>query len=500
MPQTLVLRGVGATLILLVAITVAAPTPTANAQEVAPGAELGRLKGAVLSADRQPVAGAALAFAHELDATICYSGGAVVAAVERRAREMPGVPPPPGRIAGNATTDELGRFSFDGLAPGRYVIVAVHPEHGVAILPDLAPAPTSLAATAATEITLARPTHLLATLKHSGFDPKAGYINLECESPWPNVQLSLRMEPTATPDEFTVGLIPPGCEWRLVVWGRNMSRAYSVPLRSAPVAIEPGRRNHLALDFRSGELLTGRVIGPAGEPLADVAVRAVDAASPRAAYGVFTDAEGRYTITGLPAGDYELEAVRHCLRSEIGCGDGPRDVQAAKRVRVPAAGMSNDGGGARGDFDLRIEALLPTLAVGDPAPGFTAQTIAEQPLDLSAYRGRVVLLDFWATWCSLCLVDLKHIAAVHAELASSSKFAVISISLDSDPRAVERFLRRQNLPWPQLVLGPAASNPIARLYNVMSTPTTFLIDPDGRIAARNVRGEELRERVQKLLK
>lgn len=443
------------------------------------------IRGHVTDAQRRPISGANVVIAHELDGTIFYGGNLSLSAAERRAKEMPGGKVQPGDPLGNAVTGEDGGFAFTDLSEGRFTLAAVHPEHGITIRPDV-----TCREGETLDITLKDATFLTARLEHFMFDPQWGYVNLETESPVPNVQLNLRMESTGDTSEWNVGPIPEGLRWRLVAYSRNQARAYGVPLLSVPVEVEPGRRNRISMDLDRGHTLAGKVLGPDGQPLEDVAVLARAADDPGSVRGVFTSADGAYRITGLQPGEYDLEAVRHCLRAEIGCGDGARDVQHTKRIRVP---LEDPASG-----ELRIASLVRKLAIGDAAPEFSGQTVDGKTVKLSDYRGRVVLLDFWATWCGLCLVDLKHIARLHEEL-SARGLVVVSISLDQDPRAVERFLRRQKLPWPQLVLGPAARNPVAMLYNVMSTPTTMLIDRQGRIAARNVPGESLRAEALKLL-
>lgn len=463
------------------------------------------IRGRVLDVGRQPVANAVVAFAHELDGTINYSGGRLASGVERRAREMPGVQPPAGRIAGDSRTRDDGMFQIDGLVSGRFTLMAVHEKKGVAVVENVSASIATPHSAEPVEITFQAPTYCAARLADLNFDTKNGYVNLETESGWSNVQLDLRLEQTATAGEISTGPIPDGLNWRLVVWGRNLARGYGIRLHSIPVKIEKGSRNELAIDFKTGQRLQGQVTGPAGEPLADVAVRAHGRVEPRVTRGDFTNADGRYEIAGLLPGEYELEAVRHRVRSEVGCGDGAIDVQATKSIQIPVNATSADApaaaepGHRSSSGDVRVDELCRSLSVGDRAPNFTAQTISGEKISLEDYKGRVVLLDFWATWCNLCLIDLRHIAALHSDLSAKGGFAVVSVSLDSDPRAVERFLRRQNLAWPQLVLGPAATNPIAHSYNVRSTPTTMLIDRDGRIVARNVPGDELREHVRKLL-
>jgi len=447
----------------------------------------GAIRGVVRNEQQTPIAGAVVAVAHELDGTIFYGGGTTLSAVERRAKEMPGQQADPGATIGQTVTDAAGRFAFEGLARGRFTLVAVHPEHGVAVSAE-----TDSAGGGPLEIAFSRPTYLAVRLDNSPLDPSRGYIDLEADSPVANLQLNLRLQRSGEgrDAELTTGPVYIGPRWRLVGWGRNLSRAFGARMFVTPVELGPGQRNRFTLDLGQGHLLTGKVVGPDGAPLADVAVtaRAVEAA--HGARGAFSGADGVYRIAGLAAGEYDLEAVRHCLRAEVGCGDGPLDVSCARRVRIPL----DDAAQA----EIRVAALVTTLAAGDTAPDFTARTIDGAQVRLSDFRGRVVLLDFWATWCSLCLQDLKHIAELNREFGPRG-LVVISISLDQDPRAVERFLQRQRLPWPQLVLGPASQNPIARLYNVMSTPTTMLIDRQGRIAARNLPGPDLKEKARALL-
>lgn len=447
------------------------------------------IRGRVVDAQGRPIAGARVVLAHELDATMLYGGHSeLLSAVERRAREIPGGEAPPGATVGRTNSGEDGEFEFSGLADGRFTLAAVHADCGMALVPEVESSQGE-----ALQLTLGNPTYFTVRLDHFALDPRLGYVDLEGESPVPNLQLSLRLRSTdAEPaGGLTTGPIPaiPGA-WTLVAYVRNEDRCYTVPWLSAPVEIEPGAHNRLVIDASLGHTLSGRVIDASGDPLCDVAVLVRPPGAPRAVRGTFTAADGSYRIAGLEPGPYDVEAVRHRLRAEVGCGDGPRDVEVIRRIRVPPESPEQT--------ELRIERLVDQLAVGDAAPEFAGPGLDGAMVRLSDFRGKVVLLDFWATWCALCIADLQHIARLHEEL-SDRGFAVVSVSLDPDARAVERFLRRQRIPWPQLVLGPASRNPVARLYNVASTPTTMLIDRQGRIAARNVAGEDLRAEVLRLL-
>ncbi len=443
--------------------------------------------GTLQSIDRQPISGATVVIAHELDGTIYCSGGTAVEPVERRAVDLPGVFAPKGLTVAKSQTNEKGEFTFEGLADGAYTLVAVHPTRGCTIVPNVKPA------TEKSAITLNPPTMLEARLDGFAFDPKWHYVNLEPDEPIANLAIELRMEQKDTTNIFSTSPIPAIRDWSLIVWGRNSSRSYTVPLvRRRVPSLNTGAINKLTIDLASGTSVTGRVTDSAGHSLPDVAVLAHPSGNPQYVHGAFTDADGRYTITGLDRGPHQLEAVRHQLRSEIGCGEGPYDVASAKAIQIPLANGA--------DADIRIDALVPRLKAGDLAPGFSGTTVDGKTVNLSDYRGKIVLLDFWATWCRTCLADLKYIAALQKELAPQNNFAVISISLDKDPHAVSRFLERQKMPWPQLVLGPADRNPIALKYNVTSTPTTILIDRNGKVAAQHIPGESLRAEVMKLLK
>lgn len=443
--------------------------------------------GTIRSNDHQTIPGATVVIAHELDGTIYCSGGTAVEPVERRAVDLPGVFVPKGLTVAKSQSNEKGEFSFDGLADGAYTLVAVHPERGCAIVPNIKPAASKVV------ITLNPPTMLEAKLDGFDFDPKWHYVNLEPDEPVANLAIELRMEQKDTTSIFSTSPIPAIRDWSLIVWGRNSSRSFTVPLvRRRVSSLNTGAINKLTIDLASGISIKGRVTDSAGHSLPDVAVLARPTGSPQSVQGAFTDADGRYTITGLDRGPHQLEAVRHQLRSEIGCGEGPYDVAATKSIQLPLADSA--------DADIRIDALVPRLKANDLAPDFSGATVDGKTVNLSNYRGKIVLLDFWATWCRTCLADLKYIAALQKELAPQNNFAVISISLDKDPHAVSRFLERQKMPWPQIVLGPADRNPIARQYNVTSTPTTILIDRNGKVAAQHIPGESLRAEVMKLLK
>jgi thiol-disulfide isomerase/thioredoxin len=130
-----------------------------------------------------------------------------------------------------------------------------------------------------------------------------------------------------------------------------------------------------------------------------------------------------------------------------------------------------------------------SLREGRPAPDFEATTLEGDRIRLSAFRDRWVLLDFWATWCGPCVRELPHLVELHQE---HPELAIIGISGDRTREALEGFLQRRSLPWPQVYVDARA---VQTLYRVRTYPSTFLIAPDGTIAARGLRGGALAKRL-----
>jgi peroxiredoxin len=146
-------------------------------------------------------------------------------------------------------------------------------------------------------------------------------------------------------------------------------------------------------------------------------------------------------------------------------------------------------------------AKLNVLAVGALAPGFTQNTPQGKPVSLSDYRGKYVLVDFWASWCGPCRAESPAIAKVYQQY-KSRKFDVLGVSLDK-PDSRAKWLKAiadDHLPWTQVSDLRGFDNQVARLYGVRGIPQNYLIGPDGRIVAINLKGEALNATLAKLLK
>lgn len=119
-------------------------------------------------------------------------------------------------------------------------------------------------------------------------------------------------------------------------------------------------------------------------------------------------------------------------------------------------------------------------------------------IDLAAMKGKVVLVDFWATWCGPCVAELPHVLEAY-EKYHDKGFEVIGISLDQDKAALESFIKDNSMPWPQHFDGKGWKNSIAQKYSITSIPATYLIGKNGKVVASNLRGAQLEVEVARQL-
>ena len=142
--------------------------------------------------------------------------------------------------------------------------------------------------------------------------------------------------------------------------------------------------------------------------------------------------------------------------------------------------------------------IQQTLVVGNKFPDFEEKDLAGQPLSIANFKGKVVLVDFWATWCGPCVQELPNVLRAY-EKHHAEGFEIIGISLDQDERKLKDFTKQMKMTWPQYFDGKGWGNKLAGKYGVQSIPATFLLDGSGNIIGRDLRGEALEEAVSKAL-
>lgn len=140
--------------------------------------------------------------------------------------------------------------------------------------------------------------------------------------------------------------------------------------------------------------------------------------------------------------------------------------------------------------------LLEHLSVGKPAPELEGEDLAGNKLRLSAYRGKVVVLDFWAFWCPHCVKMLPHERQLVQRL-SKRPFVLLGINADRDREATQKRLEKEEITWPNLW---DDGGKLSQQYRVSYWPTIYVLDARGIIRYRDVRGEELEQAVETLLR
>lgn len=137
-------------------------------------------------------------------------------------------------------------------------------------------------------------------------------------------------------------------------------------------------------------------------------------------------------------------------------------------------------------------------SVGSQAVDFTQADTTGAPISLSSLRGKYVLLDFWASWCRPCRAENPNVVRAYHKF-SGKNFTVLGVSLDQQKDAWLNAIHNDGLTWTHVSDLQQWNNAVARLYGVQGIPQNFLIDPNGRIVGKNLRGEDLERKLCELL-
>jgi peroxiredoxin len=147
---------------------------------------------------------------------------------------------------------------------------------------------------------------------------------------------------------------------------------------------------------------------------------------------------------------------------------------------------------------MGLAVFCPAQVAGSTPPDFAAKDINGQAVKLSDLKGNVVLLDFWATWCPPCRVEIPNLLEIYRKF-KDKKFILISVSLDHDLQAARKFIADKEMGWVHIV-DREAGREIAEKYQVEYIPSTFVINSKGKIEVSRLRGAELKDKIADLLK
>ena len=137
-------------------------------------------------------------------------------------------------------------------------------------------------------------------------------------------------------------------------------------------------------------------------------------------------------------------------------------------------------------------------AVGTDALDFTQNDPEGNPVSLSSFKGKYVLIDFWASWCKPCRQENPNVVKAYNKF-NNKNFTVFGVSLDQKKDAWLEAIKKDGLAWTQISDLKGWENAAAQLYHVQGIPQNFLVGPDGKIVARNLRGEALEAKLCELL-
>lgn len=153
---------------------------------------------------------------------------------------------------------------------------------------------------------------------------------------------------------------------------------------------------------------------------------------------------------------------------------------------------------ANDQFQRCVKATRDNIGIGNPLPDLTFLTLDGKELKLRSLAGKVVLVDFWATWCSPCVRELPNLKALYSEY-SSRGLEVVGLSLDSSAEALATYVDEKSVKWPVSHLRDGWKSTVVTQYGVNALPSLWIYDRRGTLRYYNLRGDELRRAIESLI-
>lgn len=172
----------------------------------------------------------------------------------------------------------------------------------------------------------------------------------------------------------------------------------------------------------------------------------------------------------------------------IGCSDEKSELQDQK---LPESEVTQE-----------FAPTAPQVNIGAPAPDFTMNDIDGNAFTLSSLKGKVVMIDFWATWCPPCVRSIPEAKNIWNTFKKQD-FVLLGVSLDKDLDTWKDYVTKQQMSWVQVADGKFWDNSAAVLYGIGSIPSVWILDKEGNVALKDVNplseGDAIRAKITELL-
>lgn len=267
----------------------------------------------------------------------------------------------------------------------------------------------------------------------------------------------------------------------------------SVVTKQAIIDLNPGDTAQLQLGGTDLPYLRGVIAEPDATPLYGVWVRLLPKINGEAAcrtdavvWSAVTEKDGSYAIYDIPPGDYEMRCFRR-----LGLNISSRTLMVSQDVRIPPTPEDAEPSARENKIDVRIDLapFLP-LEIGRPAPPVSATLLSGDTFDLSAQRGKMVVLYFHAGWCNVCRSVTPEIDEL-LDKFPSDKVAVVGVNLDESLEECRAYVAEKGIRAPQIYAGAWTNNPIVKDLRAPFIPYTVIIDTQGNVAQYGLFGDVL---------